>query len=42
MDPGQLFSVFGEWINSLKYVVESEEEYYTFSGISDSPASSGT
>jgi hypothetical protein len=27
MDPSQLFSLFNDWINRLKYVIESEGEY---------------
>jgi hypothetical protein len=27
--PGQLFSIFNEWIKRLEYVIESEGEYYT-------------
>jgi hypothetical protein len=29
MDPGPLSSVCKEWINRVKYFIESGEEYYT-------------
>jgi hypothetical protein len=29
MDPGQLFSVFNEWMEKPEYVIESGGEYYT-------------
>jgi hypothetical protein len=27
MDPSQLFSLLDEWINTFKYVIESEGQY---------------
>jgi hypothetical protein len=29
MDPGPCFSVFNEWVNRIKYVIESGGEQYT-------------
>jgi hypothetical protein len=29
MDPGQLFTIFNEWIKTLEYVIESGGEHYT-------------